>query len=163
VLSELLEIGERLWTTLAEIREGHLSLDHAPYDAAFSPLCDYCHFNKDCPKFSGETNVSLDSELVSLAGLKSSKTKLEDEIHERENQLKALAFLMGKENQWITSGQHRFKVSTQKGRRTLDPELLKHNLIKAIVGLDEASVNEVLFSSQKEGQPFERFNLCPVK
>jgi hypothetical protein len=48
-------------------------------------------------------------------------------------------------------------VATQKGRKTLDHELLKANLIKSFDDFDVKIIDDVLASSKKEGQPFERF------
>ena len=39
---------ERLLTAF---RTGHISLTHVDYAQGFYPLCSYCEYNGDCPKF----------------------------------------------------------------------------------------------------------------
>jgi hypothetical protein len=161
-LAEFLAQAESIWTSLTDINQGLASLDQVPWNKDFSPLCDFCRFNRDCPKFAGDTDLALETELSDLANLKAQKSSLEDEIQDRENQLKAIAVIMGKTNQWIASGKYRFKVSTQNGRQTLDQEILKSNLITLVDGLDEMTLNDLIASSKKEGQPFERFSLSRI-
>jgi hypothetical protein len=160
-LDTILRKGSELWNQLVDLREGRVSLGQIAFRKEFSPLCDYCRFNRDCPKFAGEVNQNLESELTSLADLKSQKSRLEEEIQERESQLKAIACLMDKKGQWITSGGYRFKVSEQKGRSSLDQDLLRLNLVNS-AGMDETTVLRVTESSLKTGRPFERFYLSQV-
>jgi hypothetical protein len=160
-LTGLLETGYYIWQTLSKISSNQISLNDVQYQTSFLPLCDYCLFNRNCPKFSGDSLPELAPELSSLANLKAQKSMLEDEISERESQLKAIASLMGKTGQWISSDNYRFKVAEQKGRISLDQGLLKSNL-KDIGGIDEETVLNVWSLSQKEGRSFERFYLSPV-
>jgi hypothetical protein len=160
-LKKMLERGAMIWSQLDEINRGQRSLSEIPFDENFSPLCDYCRFNKDCPKFTGESCPSLETELTGLAQLKANRARLEEEIKEREAQLKSMALLMGKANQWIKSSQYRFKVSVQKGRQSLDQDILKERL-GVSAGLDDESLESILAESRKEGQPFERFYLSPI-
>jgi hypothetical protein len=157
----LLEIGSYLWKTLTDLRNQAFSLNEVDYQSSFSPLCAYCLFNSDCPKFSDESCLELAPLLSDLADLKSKKSALDDEISERENQLKAIASLTGKTGHWISAENFRFKFTEQKGRISLDQSLLKSNL-KDIGGLDDETLLNVWAMSQKEGRPFERFYLSPV-
>jgi hypothetical protein len=160
-LTTILDQGAELWRSWTEIQNGQGSLDQLPFREGFYPLCDYCRFNRDCPKFSGEADLNLESELTQLANLKSQKSRLESEIEDRENQLKAIAILSEKKGQWITANSYRFRVSDQKGRTSLDQELLKNNLM-GTVGLDENSSKSIIALSQKTGRSFERFYLSVV-
>jgi hypothetical protein len=161
ILDRLLNRGAEIWNHLNDINNGVYVLDDVPFNPNFSPLCSYCRFNKDCPKYSGDCCPSLESELTTLAKLKVSRSTLEDEIKDRESQLKSISALMGRSNQWISANSYRFKVGTQKGRVSLDQSLLKDNLSQ-IIGLDYESLLNLLASSQKDGQPFERFYLSPI-
>jgi hypothetical protein len=160
-LANLLSQGANIWKSLNDIKNGQTSLDQSAFTEGFYPLCDYCRFNGDCPKFAGEDYPVMESELVKLMDLKSQKGVLEDEIQEREDQLKGISSLMGKTGQWITTGRFRFKVSMQKGRSSLDHNLLKSNL-RNIAGLDESMIVSVTDASQKTGRPFERLFLSPL-
>jgi hypothetical protein len=68
---------------------------------------------------------------------------------------------MGKANQWIAGSHYRFKVSHQRGRQSLDQNILKDQLAHA-VGLDDESLKDVLSASMREGQPFDRFYMSHV-
>jgi hypothetical protein len=160
-LDTLLDRGVEIWKYVEDINNNVSSLTVVPFNNYYSPLCSYCHFNKDCPKYSGDSCPSLESKLESLTKLKSSRSTLDDEIKEKESQLKSVSALMGKSNQWISANSYRFKVGSQKGRITIDQNLLKDNLSQ-VIGLDDESLINLLASSQKEGQPFDKFYLSPI-
>ncbi|MDR2141310.1 MAG: hypothetical protein LBR11_05905, partial [Deltaproteobacteria bacterium] len=160
-LKELSGQAYFIWKTISDIRDGVKTLADVPIMDSFSPLCDYCRFNKECPKFKGESQLGLEQELAALAELKAQRNRLEEDINEREGQLKTLYTLMGKTGQWIDSGAYRFKVSTQKGRVTLDQFALKKNLIERLQ-LDEKLMTDIISFSSKTGKAFERFYLSPI-
>jgi hypothetical protein len=160
-LTTLLETGSNLWKAINMIQEGGISLDALEIEEGFSPLCDYCRFNRDCPKFQSDTELNLENELAALAELKAQKNRLEEDIQEREGQLKTVASLMDKFGQWINSGAHRFKVINQNGRLTLDQSLLKRNLIE-LGCLKEDVLHDILAASQKEGKLFQRLFVSPI-
>jgi hypothetical protein len=160
-LKDLLENGSMLWNMISDVRKGSIAITDIPVRTSFSPLCDYCVFNKDCPKFKGIEDLGLEGDLSALIALKAGKNALEDEIHDRESQLKAKASLSGRMSTWIDLGGYRFKVSLQKGRLTVDQALLKHNLTE-LCHLDEAALKNIFTASMKEGTPFERLYISPV-
>jgi len=161
VLDLILKTGRRVWQSLAEIRSGRALLADIPYQQGFAPLCDCCGHNRDCPKFQGGCDSDLEPELTALTDLKAARSDLEAEIREREDQLKALAALLGRPGQWINGRKHRFRVSSQAGRVTLDQNLLKTGLTQA-GGLAEAELASLLASVQKTGRSFERLQISPI-
>jgi len=161
VLDALLKTGTRLWRHILEIGAGRETLADVPFGIGFMPLCDYCAYNRNCPKFQGDNRPELEKELTDLAVLKAARSNLETEIKEREDQLKALASLMGQPGQWINGLSHRFRVSFQAGKATLDQNLLKAGLSQA-GGLKDEEVTALLASAQKTGRPFERLNISPI-
>ena len=160
-LEVILKTGVAIWQSLAEIRAGQTTLDAAPIQYGFSPLCDFCTDNRSCPKFQGDSHPDLEPELSTLADLKSRRSRLEEEIKEREEQLKAIAALMGKSGQWINGQHHRFKVSQMAGRASIDQNLLKSHLGQ-LRKVDQSQLESILASSQKNGRPFERLQLSPI-
>jgi hypothetical protein len=160
-LDRLLDNGAEIWCQLDEVKKGKRTLSDVPFNDSFWPLCDYCGHNRDCPKFIGEECLALEPELATLAQLRAGRKRMDDEIRDRESWLKSLAALMRKTNQWITARGYRFKVSVQKGRQSLDQDILKERL-GVSAGLDDESLESILAESRKEGQPFERFLLSPL-
>jgi len=161
VLNVLLQTAAGLWNHLEEMRSGRGNLNQVPYKQGFDPLCDCCGHNRDCPKFQGGYNSDLEPELTALADLKAARSDLEAEIKEREDQLKALAALLGRPGQWINGLKHRFRVSSQAGRVTLDQNLLKVGLTQA-GGMKEDELTALLASAQKTGRSFERLQISPI-
>jgi hypothetical protein len=161
VLAAMLRSGTAIWQQLTAIRTGQAALEDVPYCAGFQPTCAYCRHNRRCPKFQGDSHPELERELAALADLKAHRSDVEAEIKEREDQLKALAALMGRPGQWINSGTHRFRVSSQAGKVTLDQNLLKAGLGQA-GGMDEQELSALLATAQKVGRPFERLQISPI-
>jgi hypothetical protein len=121
VLSRLLETGTELWRQITEIRSGRMTLDGLACQKGFSPLCGWCGHNRDCPKFDGQNQLELEPELASLAEMKKRRSDIDDEIKEREQQLKSIAALMRLTDRWISSANYRFKVNSQTGRISFSP------------------------------------------
>ena len=161
ILDMLLGIGVDLWQRISEVQSGQTSLDILPHQTGFSPLCDWCNHNHNCPKFSGIEQPELEPELLNLTNLKEQRSQIDQEIKEREEQLKAISSLMGRGGQWIKAVNHRFKVSTQAGRVTLDQNKLHANL-NTLQPQTKDDFLALVESSQTQGRPFERFNLSPV-
>jgi hypothetical protein len=161
VLDALLRTAIQLWKHITSIRAGKSALDDLPWLAGFNLCCDWCDHNRGCPKFHGDCHPELETELTALTELKATRNNLDAEIKEREDQLKALASLMNLPGQWINAGKHRFRVSSQAGKVTLDQNLLKIGLSQA-GGLDEAGLEALMVASQKTGRPFERLQISPI-
>jgi hypothetical protein len=161
VLETVLKTGTLLWQHLTAIRAGRETLDDVPHCSGFQPLCGYCTHNRDCPKFLGDYRPELEPELEILTELKETRNDLEAEIKEREDQLKALAGLLGPPGQWINGHKHRFRVSSQAGKVTLDQNLLKAGLSQ-VGRLDENELALLLASAQKTGRPFDRLQVSTI-
>jgi hypothetical protein len=161
VLEALLRTGTMIWRHLSAVRAGQASVDDLPWPTGFHLACDWCAHNQDCPKFQGDYHPELEPELAALTNLKAARNDLEAEIKEREDQLKALAALLGLPGQWINGRKHRFRVSSQAGKVTLDQNLLKAGLSQT-AGLDAAGLDAILASAQKTGRPFERLQISPI-
>ncbi len=161
VLTAMLRAGAVIWRHIAAIRSDQAALEDVPHCSGFQPTCTYCAHNRDCPKFQGENHPELEQELTILAHLKASRSNLEAEIKEREAQLKALAALMGRPGQWINGRTHRFRISSQAGKVTLDQNVLKAGLEQG-EGMDEKKLSALLASAQKVGRSFERLQISAI-
>ncbi len=161
VLTAMLRTGAVIWRHLAAIRSGQTTLEDVPHCSGVQSTCTYCAYNRDCPKFQGDSHPELEQELATLVDLKAARSDLEAEIKEREAQLKALAALMGRPGQWINGRTHRFRISSQAGKVTLDHNLLKSGLEQGD-GMDEKKLSAMLASAQKVGRPFERLQISPI-
>jgi len=126
-----------------KVRNGMLQLNEIEYKKGFNPLCDYCDFNKDCPKFTdASANPEFGSILFQLDELK----KRGKELKAQEDALKETLMaaysgqgLDGKD--WVDAGIARFRVENQS-RKSLDQDKLKAHLIDG-EGYSEEEVEEL--------------------
>ncbi|MDR1085568.1 MAG: hypothetical protein LBP22_12115 [Deltaproteobacteria bacterium] len=161
MLDMLLTKASSTWSILQEIKAGIPGVEDIPYQKEFSPLCDYCGFNHDCPKFKGDSCDGLAPDLEELIDLKARRNSLDDQIKDREDTLKSLASRLSCNGRWISADSYRFKVTEQKGRSSLDRHLLQENLSRK-AHLEDDLISEVVSSSFKQGKPFQRLCLSPV-
>lgn len=159
MLTACLKIAENIWIGKKEVLTGNKTINDLDYCRGFHPLCDWCDFNKDCPKFIGTDIADLDPEygveLDELAKLKRQRDLLNKTIKDAEGRIKKTYHLLNDSTTptWLTADSFRFKVSTVPGRKTLDKDLLS-NEIADTLGDDMAQ--SLLKRSEKIGQPFER-------
>ena len=88
-----------------------------------------------------------------LKDLKTRQGELDTEIAEIEEGLRTAYALSDVSGSWINAGAHRFRVSAQNGRRTLNKEQLRLEL-SAVLGEDEADA--LIARCESEGKPFDR-------
>ena len=158
----IMDTAVGIWEHLANIKPGLETLKDVPYQQGFAPLCDFCPINHGCPKFVGLDHPSIEPELAAVAKLKEERTRIDEEIKEREDQLKAIAALIAKPGQCINGETRRFKVSQQSGRSGFDSEMFKAQISRSHK-IDEQELSKLLASAQKIGRPFERFQLSTIK
>jgi hypothetical protein len=88
-----------------------------------------------------------------LAMLKERKTALEGRIVEAEERIRQTYRLIGGQD-WISSGDHRFRVTTVAGRKTLDRSLVA-DALTSLIG-DDLKAQTALEQCEKAGRPHER-------
>lgn len=156
MLEACLQTAVDIWRTTEDVRAGNLELNDLDYCRGFHPLCDWCDVNKDCPKFQA-VNIPSDSacglELEELAMLKERKTVLEGRIVEAEERIRQTYRLIGGQD-WISTGDHRFRVTTVAGRKTLDRSLVT-DALTSLIG-DDLKAQTALEQCEKAGRPHER-------
>lgn len=162
MLEVCLQTAVGIWLTTEDVRSGNLELNDLDYCRGFHPLCDWCDVNADCPKFQA-VNIPSDSacglELVELAILKERKTTLEKRITESEERIRQTYSLIGAKD-WISTEDHRFRVTTIAGRKTIDRSQVLDKLT-SLIG-DELKAQTALEQCEKSGKPFERLYVSKI-
>ena len=162
MLEACLQTAVGIWRTTEDVRAGNLELNDLEYCRGFHPLCEWCDVNADCPKFHA-VNIPSDStcglELEELAMLKERKATLEKRIAESEERIRQTYSLIGAKD-WISTENHRFRVATIAGRKTLDRFQVLDKLT-SLIG-DELKAQTALEQCEKSGKPFERLYVSKI-
>jgi len=124
-----------------------------PYAKGFCLVCSFCEYINSCPKFVGTAIPEWEKTLDELENLKALRDKTIEEISILENDIKQSIFPTDLKGKWIEAGRHRFRVTEQQGRKTLDRERLLEELMP-IMGED--NVKQLLLTCETEGAPFSR-------
>ena len=164
MLNTALDHATQLWGELTEFRTGQLTLAQVNCAQGFYPLCSYCEYNGDCPKFpQGVQMPQWEPALEKLASLKEQRTALDNEIKEMETVLKLVHRQAGTRD-WVQAGKHRFRMSVAAGRSTLNREALHEELtaIFRFEGLGNIDVDALLARCERTGAPFERLSISPI-
>ena len=153
MLALCLKTAEELWHNVGVSKENGSDLDDLPTAQGFHPLCSWCEFNADCPKFDGLDQPQWSGTLDLLKDLKARQGELDVEISEIEEGLRSAYALSDVGGSWINAGSHRFRVSAQNGRRTLNKEQLRLELSMV---LGENDADGLIVRCESEGKPFDR-------
>jgi len=163
-LEEMSSMATECWTQYDMLQHGTLTLNDLTFASGFYPLCNYCQFNSDCPKFRrNDYQPEWENELVRHEKLKAQRTALDTEIKDIETSLKQFHAISGN-NDWISTGSHRFRTSTLAGRKTLDMVSLHNELetIFARYGIDDFDVDALFARHEKQGASSTRLNIMPI-
>ncbi|NCD34968.1 MAG: hypothetical protein EOL87_16320 [Spartobacteria bacterium] len=159
MLTLCLKTAENLWHNFDALKETGSDLDDLSTAQGFHPLCSWCEFNADCPKFDGLEQQQWSDTLDLLKDLKARQNQLDVEISEIEEGLRTAYALSDVGGAWVSAGSHRFRVSTQAGRRTLNKDQLRLEL-SAVLGEDDADA--LITRCESEGKPFDRLNISKI-
>jgi hypothetical protein len=159
MLGLCLQKAEELWRNFDASKVIGAGLDGLTTAQGFHPLCSWCEFNADCPKFDGLDQPQWRDTLDLLKNLKARQGNLEVEISEIEEGLRTAYALSDVGGAWINAGSHRFRVSAQNGRRTLNKEKLRLELL-AVIGEEKADA--IIARCESEGKPFDRLNVSKI-
>ena len=164
MLDTALDHAVQLWGDLTAHRAGNLSLSQVTCAQGFYPICSYCEYNGDCPKFpQGVQMPQWEPALEKLAALKEQRTALDKEIKEMEAVLKLVHRQSGTRD-WVDTGKYRFRMSVAAGRSTLNREALHEELtaIFRFEGLGNIDVDALLARCERVGSPFEKLSISPI-
>ena len=159
MLNLCLKTAEDLWHNVDELKKNDAGLDNLSIAQGFHPLCSWCEFNADCPKFDGLDQPQWGNALDQLKDLKARQDQLDAEITEVEDGLKIAYALSDAHGAWISSGSQRFRVSTQAGRRTVNKDQLR---LELLVALGEDDADALITRCESEGKPFDRLNISKI-
>jgi hypothetical protein len=159
MLSLCLKTAEDLWHNVDELKKNDAGLDNLSTAQGFHPLCSWCEFNADCPKFDGLDQPQWGNALDQLKDLKARQDQLDAEISEVEEGLKTAYALSDAYGSWISAGSQRFRVSAQAGRRTVNKDQLRLEL-SAVLGADDADA--LITRCESEGKSFDRLNISKI-
>ncbi|KHK00444.1 hypothetical protein [Desulfovibrio sp. TomC] len=160
MLSLCLKTAGTIWQQLQDCLTGKSVIDSLPTATGCHPLCAFCDWNADCPKFDGPDQPGWEVDLQELVSLKASRSTLEEAIQEKEAAIKAAYARTPTKGGWIHAGTYRFKVAQQAGRRTLDKDKLRLELIGLTGSHDDA--DQLLARCESQGQPFDRLTISPI-
>lgn len=164
MLDTALDHAVQLWGDLTAHRAGNLSLSQLTCAQGFYPICPYCEYNGDCPKFpQGVQMPQWEPALEKLAALKEQRTALDNEIKEMEAVLK-LVHRQASTRDWVDTGKYRFRMSVAAGRSTLNREALHEELaaIFRFEGLGDIDVDALLARCERMGAPYEKLSISAI-
>lgn len=164
MLDTALDHAAQLWDELTAFRTGHLTLAQMRCAQGFYPLCSYCEYNGDCPKFpQGVQMPQWEPALQKLTALKGQRTALDFEIKEMEAVLKLVHRQAGTRD-WVDTGNYRFRMSVAAGRTTLDKDALQEELTEIFRAehLGGIDVDALLARCERIGAPFEKLSISPI-
>lgn len=159
MLNACLSLGENIWRGMADIRSGKSALDDLPTAKGHHPLCDYCEWNNDCPRFDGIAASDIEDDLHCLLTLKEEKDRICQNIQEEENRLKQLCRARLPQGGWLNAEANRVRLANCDEKRTLDKDLLYSELSRH---LDEDTALAVIDAAHKIGNSYERLNISLI-
>lgn len=129
----------------------------------FYPLCSSCAFNADCPKFRmGDYQPQWEAAIEKLAALKQSQNEIHAQISEIENALKQ-AHQLSETRDWIETGGHRFRLAKVSGRKALQADVLKDELVGIFSSANlQLDVDALFERCVRQGAAFPRLTISPV-
>lgn len=153
MLALCMQTAEAIWESIQEIESGNLDITQLPYAKGYHALCGYCEGNAVCPKFHDEAHLpEWGSMLDTLALLKDKRTNLEAEIEAMEQEIKALYSNMSAKD-WLSTGNWRFRVSMQEGRKSINKDALRAELASLST---EDTAEGILARAERVGASFSR-------
>ncbi len=149
------DTAKKIWESAQRIKSGELTLNELQTCTGFNPLCDFCDFADDCPKF---TKVKFNDEdcnatLKSLNELKEHKKNLCAEIEHIESQLKEFYSQCQVDGNWIDVGDYSFRSVESAGRKSFDKDALKSELMELI---GDVEANNLFEKYTEMGSPSQR-------
>ena len=160
MLTLCLKTAGTIWQHLQDCLAGNGDIDSLPTVTGCHPLCAFCDWNAQCPKFDGPAQPGWEGDLQALITLKASRTTLEKAIQEKEEAIKAAYAISQVQGGWIHAVSYRCKVAQQAGRRTLDKDKLRLELMGLTGSHDDA--DQLLARCESQGQPFDRLTISPI-
>lgn len=157
------ELASAFRDDMLKTAENPEHLDELAYPKGFYPLCDYCEYNAECPKFrQGNYQPEWEEAIQKLGELKDRQKQLGEKIRELEDGLKQAHSLSGTKD-WIDTGQHRFRMSMVSGRLSLSQDALKTEIAGIFQSHKLAlDIEEIFSRCMKQGASFPRMTISAI-
>jgi hypothetical protein len=146
-----LGLAGQVWSAMHGTRNGEMTLNDLPVATGFNPLCDWCSWNDDCPRFTGVQAPELEEDLLEIRRLKTEKEALEARIQAMDKQLRMTC--KAYKGDWLTTETMRVRLVSCEGKRVFDKERLQNELEKR---LDADTVSGIMESACRDGKPYNR-------
>lgn len=162
LMQEVYSFAQNCWSDMQQFAQGNEQLQPVK---GFYPLCDFCSYDKDCPKFSNATyQPEFEEVLQNLSLLKKQKKEAEEQIKEVEENLKHAYSVSGLED-WIATDFHRFRLTTTNGRKTLNCDTLRLELEKVFYAnkIPITEIEGLLTRCEVVGEPSSRLTIKEIK
>lgn len=162
-MAEMLDISASFYADLKQSEGCPSHLNDLAYAQGFYPLCYWCGFNADCPKFrQGAYQPQWEAAIQKLQELKKEQESIHSEISEIEDALKQ-AYRISETKDWIDTGEHRFRLSTVAGRKSLNQDALKNEVADILHGFgSEIDVENLFASCIKQRASFPRLTISTI-
>lgn len=162
-LGRLLDTSANFHADLKQAEGDPPRINELAYAQGFYPLCNWCEFNSDCPKFrQGAYQPQWEETIQKLHELKKRQEGIHSEITEIETALKQAHGLSGTKD-WIDTGEHRFRMSMVAGRKSLNQDALKTEIADILHGYgSEIDVNDLFAGCTKQGASFPRLTISQI-
>ena len=150
-----IDTAESIWNNAQAVKSDSLNINQLETCSGFNPLCDFCDFMRDCPKFR---KLKFDDEncyetLKLLNEFKVQKKELCADIDQIEQQLKDFYSSCKLQHKWIEVNDFMFSCSESSPRKSFDKDTLKSELIE-LIGEDET--NQLFEKHTKTGAATKR-------
>lgn len=162
LMQEVYVFAQNCWKDMQQFAQGNEQLQPVK---GFYPLCDFCPYNRDCPKFSNAIyQPEFEEVLRDLNQLKKQKKESEEQIKQVEESLKHAYYLSGIED-WIETDFHRFRLITTNGRKTLNRDTLRLELEKVFCAnrIPVTEIEGLLTRCEIVGEPSSRLTIKEIK
>lgn len=162
LMQEVYAFAQNMWSDILNFEQENKQLQPVK---GFYPLCDFCPYDKDCPKFSNATyQPEFEEVLQDLSLLKKQKKEAEEQIKQVEESIKHAYSLSGLED-WIATDFHRFRLITTNGRKTLNRESLRLELEKIFCAnkIPVTEIEGLLARAETVSEPSSRLTIKEIK
>jgi hypothetical protein len=156
MLSACLKLAGQIWNGLETVRAG-ASLNELPTAIGFDPLCDWCEWNADCPRFTDIPVPELEEDIVEWQKLKAEKEALEAKIQAMEGQIRSTC--KTRKGEWLTAETQRIRLIPCEGKRSFDKDLLQAELERH---LNADTACRVMAAVYKNGKPYDRLMVSNI-
>lgn len=162
LMQEVYAFAQDFWGDMQNLARGNIQLQPA---RGFYPLCDFCVYDKDCPKFSKSIyQPEFENVLQELSLFKTQRKEAEEKIKQIEESIKH-SYTLSDIDDWIETDAHRFRITTSSGRKSLNREALVLELEKIFCAnkIPVTEIEALLARAETVSEPSSRLTIKEIK